>query len=210
MNTSESITKISQALVTAQAELGHAPTNGENPHFKSKYADLPSIIDTIRPVLAKHGLACIQRSMDADGGVKTQTVILHQSGEWIADDGLFVPAGKKDAQGFGSAQTYSRRYGMATLLGIAAGEDDDGNAAVKSQRQQTVEKPAKPSDPRIAALSKRAEALPDDVRELLKKQIREARINMRDASDDDVARLQTWIEAAEDQAEADEAQGVSA
>lgn len=126
--TSGSITKIAAAFVKAQAQIGHATKSSNNPHFRSKYADLTTIIETIRPVLADHGLSVWQRPIFCTTGIRTQTVLLHESGEWLADGSLYVPASKQDAQGFGSAQTYDRRYGMVTNMGVGQ-EDDDGNAA---------------------------------------------------------------------------------
>ena len=132
MNSSETITKIAASFTAAQSEFQHAPKDSTNPHFKSKYADLATIIETVRPILSKHGLSVMQRNQPNAGGVTVQTTLLHSSGEWIADDGLSVPASKNDAQGFGSALTYTRRYGLASLLCIAQ-DDDDGNAASTPQ-----------------------------------------------------------------------------
>jgi hypothetical protein len=128
MNSSPTIAKVAAAFVAAQAELGHAPKDATNPHFKSKYADLATVIETVRPVLAKHKLAVLQSSLPCDSGMRLQTVLLHESGEWLADDGIHSPLQKQDAQGVGSATTYLRRYGLAALLGVAQ-DDDDGNAA---------------------------------------------------------------------------------
>lgn len=137
MNSSPTIQAISAAFVAAQAEIPHAPKQSTNPHFKSSYADLATVTETIRPVLAKHGLAVLQSSTPADGGVRLQTILLHKSGEWIADEGLFAPLQKHDAQGVGSATTYVRRYGLCALLGVAQ-DDDDGNAAsTPPQAKQT-------------------------------------------------------------------------
>lgn len=122
--------QISEALVKASAEIGTASKDKTNPHFKSRYADLPSVIEAVRPALARHGLTFIQRFKEAPGGVMLETVILHQSGEQIETGALFVPASKQDAQGYGSAITYARRYSLQTALGVPA-DDDDGNAAVK-------------------------------------------------------------------------------
>jgi hypothetical protein len=123
------------ALAKAQGELKHASKDGINPHFRSKYASLASVIDSYRKVLAKHGLCVIQQARPHDRGVIVATTIGHASGEYISDEGVFVPASKNDAQGFGSALTYARRYGLSALIGIAPDDDDDGNAAVASTRQ---------------------------------------------------------------------------
>ena len=199
MRTSESIAKVSAAFVAAQAELGHAPKKATNPHFKSKYADLATIIDTIRPVLAAHRLAVIQRSMEAQGGVRTQTVLLHESGEWIADDGLFVPAGKQDAQGFGSAHTYSRRFGAAGLLGLAQ-DDDDGNAAVASKPKQQAQPVSNVPEATLAALRKRVAGLPEAKVAELRSWMSQQGIDGKSMTAEQAARLDDAIALAEHEA----------
>jgi hypothetical protein len=99
------------ALVKCQAKLGAAAKDKTNPHFKSKYADLASVVDAIKPVAAECGLAYVQIFREAEGGVCIETVIVHESGEEKSTGPLFVPASKQDAQGYGSAITYARRYG---------------------------------------------------------------------------------------------------
>lgn len=122
---------IDEAMAKAFAEIGGAAKDKENPHFKSKYADITSVIDAVKPVLAKHGLYFIQRTRPSEDGVIVETQVRHSSGEFIELGELYVPANKRDAQGFGSALTYARRYSLMTAFGVPA-EDDDGNAAVKS------------------------------------------------------------------------------
>lgn len=126
---------LASAYVAAFAEIEGAAKDANNPHFKSKYADLPSIIAAIKPALSKHGLAFVQKCEPSADGVTVETVLLHQSGETMSLGALFVPANKKDAQGFGSAQTYARRYSLQTAFGVPA-EDDDGNAASRPAQQQ--------------------------------------------------------------------------
>lgn len=127
---SESIKAISAALAKAQGIIGHASKDATNPHFRSKYADLSMVISAAKEALAANGLSVIQRPAPSSTGVFLQTVILHESGEHIADGGLFIPAAKNDAQAMGSALTYARRYALAAMLGIAQA-DDDGNAATR-------------------------------------------------------------------------------
>jgi hypothetical protein len=107
-----------------------------NPHFKSKYADLASVVDAIKPALIKHGLFFAQITHDTDGGVCVETIVCHESGESMSFGKLSVPASKQDAQGFGSALTYARRYSLMSAFGVPA-EDDDGNAAVKAKNDTT-------------------------------------------------------------------------
>jgi hypothetical protein len=156
---SDTLAKLAPALVKAQATMGVALKDSTNPHFRSKYADLTSIITASRDALTENGLAVLQRSHPNDKGVHLETVILHASGEWISDGGLFLPASKLDPQGFGSAITYCRRYAYAAMLGIVQ-DDDDGNAA--SQPRPVVKQTAAPAPaPKPAPEKTAAEQLAD-------------------------------------------------
>lgn len=128
MNKSEQINELAKALAEAQAEIENASKNSNNPHFKSKYADLAEVINTVRPVFSKHGLSVSQFPSFADGLASVETVLMHASGQWMSG---IASAGvtKQDAQGVGSAITYLRRYSLAAVAGIAQ-EDDDANATV--------------------------------------------------------------------------------
>src|SRR5512139_3613658 len=123
-------------MAAAFAEIEAATKSAENPAFKqggkaSKYADLTSIIEAIKPPLISHGLFFTQHCHPSDRGVTVETMLHHASGESLSLGTLFVPANKQDPQGFGSALTYARRYGLQTGFGVPT-EDDDGNAAVKA------------------------------------------------------------------------------
>jgi hypothetical protein len=130
MNKSDTIQALAQALAKAQPEIKAALKDSTNPHFKSKYADLSSVIDAVKAPLLKHGISFLQGVEDAEGGVAVETMLLHTSGEWISST-MRIPATKQDAQGYGSAITYGRRYGLQAMCGVPA-EDDDGNAATKA------------------------------------------------------------------------------
>jgi hypothetical protein len=127
--------ELSAAMALAFAKIEGAIKGKTNPAFRSKYADLSSVVDAVKPALAEHGLWFRQITHPADGGVCVETVIHHSSGESLACGPLFVPASKQDAQGFGSALTYCRRYSLMAAFGVPA-EDDDGNAAVQSKPAQ--------------------------------------------------------------------------
>lgn len=135
MNRSESIATLAAALVKAQGEIKAALKDSTNPHFRSKYADLSSVVDAVKAPLLKHGISFIQGVNDAEGGVAVETMLLHTSGEWLSST-LRIPASKQDAQGYGSAITYGRRYGLQSMCGVPA-EDDDGNAATASASRIT-------------------------------------------------------------------------
>src|SRR5262245_28008968 len=118
MEMSDSIAKVSAALVKAVGELENVVADANNPHFKSKYASLPALLDVVRPVLAKNGLALIQTPISYDTGrIGIETMVLHSSGEWISNEFLVSPS-KNDPQGAGAAVTYCRRYALVSILGI--------------------------------------------------------------------------------------------
>jgi hypothetical protein len=130
MNKSDSITTIAPALHKAQGQIKAALKDSTNPHFRSKYADLSSVIEAVKPALQANGITYLQGVHDAVDGVAVETMLLHTSGEWISSV-MRIPAVKQDAQGYGSAITYGRRYGLQSMCGVPA-EDDDGNAATAS------------------------------------------------------------------------------
>lgn len=130
MNKSESIKELATALAKAQGQIKGAVKDSANPFFKSKYADLASVVEAIRSAFAANGLSYIQSVEPSDKDeVRVETTILHSSGEWIGCGVLALPVSKVDAQGYGSALTYARRYSLSAATGVAP-EDDDGNAAV--------------------------------------------------------------------------------
>lgn len=125
------------ALAKALPEIGSVSKNKENPAFKaggkvSKYADLPAIIDALEPIRA-YGLWFRQVAREHDAGAAIETFYVHESGEELSAGVTFMPTSKRDAQGFGSALTYCRRYALQTAFGLAT-EDDDGNSAPKPDK----------------------------------------------------------------------------
>jgi len=122
---------IASALVRAQRGFAPALKTSTNPHFRSKYVDLAGCIEAVVDALNSAGIALIQRTSEDGTGVTVETVFVHESGETLECGKLHVPASKQDAQGYGSALTYARRYSLMAACGIAP-EDDDGNAASKT------------------------------------------------------------------------------
>ena len=139
------IKSLAAALVKAQAEMTGAKKDSSNPFFKSKYADLASVDAAIGPALEKHGLGYIQLSHDRDNAACVETVIIHESGETLHCGPVAVPVAKADAQGFGSAMTYARRYSLSAAFGVCP-EDDDGNAAAKAAPKSPVRPTASGED----------------------------------------------------------------
>jgi len=131
---------IATALASAQINMGKALKQANNQHFRSKYADLGSVIDACLPALNEHGIAVVQPTGEDEHGRFVETVMIHgESGEQLS---CRVPliVGKNDMQGYGSAVTYARRYGLMAMAGIAP-EDDDGNAAAKAAPKVEPPKP---------------------------------------------------------------------
>jgi hypothetical protein len=167
MRTSEQINEIAAALAKAQGAIEGAKKDSLNPHFRSKYADLGAVWDACRDALTKNGIAVIQPvdlRVPPDGSPTalrvTVTRLVHSSGQWMEDGGIPLILSKEDMQGLGSALTYSRRYGLMAMVGIAP-EDDDGNAASQQKQPPAVETvapkgPAKPI-PAGAVLLKKTE-----------------------------------------------------
>ena len=127
---SESIANLAKALSIVQGKLTHAKKDSANPFFKSKYADLESVWDACRDLLASNGLAVSQfpgSYCEIDKSMALTTIITHESGEYISET-MSVPVSKVDPQGAGSAITYMRRYALAAVVGVVQA-DDDGNAA---------------------------------------------------------------------------------
>lgn len=130
IETSAEIAALAEAMAKAQAKLEGAVKDSNNPHFKSKYADLASVWNAWKDCGPANGIAVMQFPGEcADGRMQMTTLVTHSSGQWIRST-LSIPLGKVDAQGYGSATTYARRYALAAAVGIAP-EDDDGNAASK-------------------------------------------------------------------------------
>lgn len=132
MQKSESIKHIAAALNKAQAEMSGAKKGANNPFFKSKYADMNSVVDAVRIPFCNNGLSYSQFPIMQDNKVGVETILMHESGEWMSDI-LVLPMVKQDPQAAGSAITYAKRYALQSIAGIPS-EDDDGNAA-SSQKQ---------------------------------------------------------------------------
>jgi hypothetical protein len=143
---SPEIDKLAAALSKAQGKIEAAVKDSANPFFKSKYADLASVWAAIRQPLTENGLSIVQEPSSKNGLVAVTTTLLHSSGQYTRST-LEVPVGKQDAQGYGSAITYVRRYQLQAIAGVAP-EDDDGNAASNGQ-QKTQVPPVKTKTPEV-------------------------------------------------------------
>lgn len=142
---------IAGALAAAQAAMGRAAKSANNPHFKSKYADLSSVMDACMPALTANGIAVTQPVKREDGEIVLYTILHHADSDQTLDDGgLPLIVNKRDMQGLGSALTYARRYGLMAMAGISA-DDDDGNAAAAAPPAPRQQAPAGPPPEAIEA-----------------------------------------------------------
>lgn len=146
---------IASALVKAQRAFGPALKTNTNPHFRSKYADLSACVEAVIDALNANGIALIQQTHECDSGVIVETVFVHESGETLSSGKLHVPASKNDAQGYGSALTYARRYSLMAACGIAP-EDDDGNAASRPNLAKAGSVKHTPTDEVVNLAAERA------------------------------------------------------
>ena len=164
---SESIKELATALAKAQGEMTGAKKDSANPFFKSTYADLASVVEAIRVPFAKHGLSYLQRTHESTASeVRVETILMHSSGEWISSGILAVPVTKADAQGYGSALTYCRRYSLG-LVGVAP-EDDDGNAAAKAAPPPVKKAAKQPANTTVVPAGPKINELQiDELREAL-------------------------------------------
>ena len=145
MKMSSEINELAKALAKVQSEMGAVAKDSSNPFFKSKYADLAACWSSVAPLLTKNGLSVTQICDEPSGeedktSVIIETVLMHESGQWIAGRLKMVPV-KSDPQGIGSCITYARRYALMAITGLVADEDDDGNAASTPNKGST-KKPA--------------------------------------------------------------------
>lgn len=148
-NTSE----VANALASFNLEMENIAKNAKNPFFKSSYLDLSAIANTVRPLLAKHGLSVIQYPIDDENGrISVNTVLLHKSGQKIEFPGIWVKPSKiGDVQVLGSIITYLKRYSIAAILFVAGcEEDDDGEKAVG--RGESVQQPTQTASTRGTSL----------------------------------------------------------
>ena len=131
MNKSEQLNELATALAKAQGEMHNPAFDAKNPHFKSNYASLASVRNTVLPVLSKHGLSVVQMPVNVQDTPAVTTILMHSSGQYV-EETFYLPADRQNAHGYGSALTYLRRYSLMAVAGVVGDEDDDGNAAVES------------------------------------------------------------------------------
>lgn len=148
MNTSPTIAAIADALAKAQAEIQNpvkdrtARVKSDKADYTYQYADLANVLDAVRPVLAKHGIAILQAPAVAADQLSVTTRLIHSSGEWIETVLTTGIDPQAKIQTLGSGITYLRRYALQAIVGVVAEEDDDGNGAQGNAAQTQQRRPA--------------------------------------------------------------------
>jgi hypothetical protein len=205
---SDSISELSKALVTALGEMTDIQKSHEakvqmksGGNYGYKYADLADTIQTVRPILASHGLAVMQNASTTNPDlVMISTTILHTSGEWITFDPLALPVGRT-AQETGSAISYGRRYHLFACLGLAADDDDGASASARKQQKQTKQTQPKQEpqryEPRTAdekAITEILSELPTNVRVAIKQDFVAKYGILNDLAPEHHADALAWVE----------------
>ena len=142
MNRSETINKLALALVKFNNEVSSIPKDAKNPFYHSEYVTLDKLIISTRDILQKNGLSVMQFPLSVEGKIGIQTILLHESGEFIESEPLYMtPAKLNDPQAAGSIISYLRRYSYQAILNLNTGEDDDGNKATFGVNNNTQQRP---------------------------------------------------------------------
>jgi len=136
---SETTKNLVQALIAAQTEFQSVVKDVKG--ARGKYAPLDSVLQAVRPVLNRHGIAVVQVTDIHGDWMVLRTILRHAGGE--EQESLYpVCALGKAPQETGSALTYARRYSLLAICGVhPEDEDDDGEkgAAVAGRPQPRQE-----------------------------------------------------------------------
>lgn len=133
MITSPNIIKIATALLLAQKEISGAKKGATNPFFKMKYSDLGSVMEACKDAFNNHGISVLQPVITNENGTFVETVLLHESGEFISSSIRVSCKNPDNPQEMGSAITYAKRYSLQAIAFIPS-EDDDGEKATQPFR----------------------------------------------------------------------------
>jgi len=150
MNRSDSIAKIAPAFLKAQKEMNAVTKNSKNPFFKSDYADLNAVMEACKEPLNNNGISVLQPV----NSNHVETVLMHESGEWFSSETALIVKESNNPQSYGSSVSYARRYGLMSILGLPA-EDDDGEKAMvreKSAVSQAVTMPTQDENGKATAI----------------------------------------------------------
>ena len=146
METSETKAELFKAFANFKKKLKQPLKDANNPFFKSKYVPLENVVQVVDEAMIDTGLSYTQGIADLEEGyLRVDTIVLHESGEYMVIKGSKVKPVKNDPQSAGSATTYARRYSLSTAFGIASDPDDDGNGA--SQQAKNNQQPKNTQQP---------------------------------------------------------------
>lgn len=112
------------AMIKATENLNHIVNDSSNPFFKSNYASLKQVLDTVKQPYADQGIHIQQISHESDTGAVVETVFFGHGGE-LSTGRVHMPSPKTDPQAFGSALSYAKRYSLQMACGLATVEEDD-------------------------------------------------------------------------------------
>lgn len=117
-----------EALAAAQGEFETLKKDGTNPHFNSKFTPLDTVVEHVRPILAKHGLSfSVWPCYGPDQKPAIRYKLAHGPSKEFEEETMPLLNGKQDPQGMGGALTYARRYAQSAVLNLVSDDDDDGN-----------------------------------------------------------------------------------
>jgi len=140
MQASEGLGKFAAAMAKAQGDMGSALKSSRNPHFKSMFADLASVVDAVRGPLSANGIAFVQMPTSDGNTVSVTTRLIHASGEWLQCTLSATPR-KSDPQSVGSVVTYLKRYTLQAMCGIPSADDDGERSMARGEPERQQERP---------------------------------------------------------------------
>lgn len=134
--TSKGIDKLFSALAKAQGEMQSAKKTETNSYYKSKYADLATLMEAARPALSANGLCITQVFYYESNNVFIETILGHSSGQFLFCKSVIPSTSKEggiNCQSLASLITYMKRQYLSAIIGIAASGDDDGEKAMNRE-----------------------------------------------------------------------------
>ena len=197
---SESVDKIIPAFLAARKQIGHALIDSTNPHYKSKFASLESVVDATTPILMEQEIVPSQQTVTIDGQPHVATTLYHVSGQWIRSfTQVHFTDNKNPAQAQGGGLSYARRYALLAMMGIGE-RDDDGNSAYRPP--ETAQKPPEKKEAPRAPQSKAAPSRAGDFKITFGKRWPNKTI-AEAVAQDGLPELQRFVRWLEDQADKD-------
>jgi hypothetical protein len=140
----DKLVQLMTAIGMAQAEIPAMYMDGYNPYFSSRYTTLGTILETITPILNKHGLVVTQHATGSEGQVGIETIVAHLESKQHLVSRVLIPLGSvsNPAQEAGKIFTYLRRYALAALFNIYSDEDIDANThKQQGAKEEEVDEP---------------------------------------------------------------------